>query len=190
MSGADTELEPRLRETLRVKAAQVPERAEAFDPALAPLGDGGGRGRAKASFPFLIAAAVAVVIAVAVGVVIALSGEDRHEPGGVAAPTGPAVARLEVHALPTLKFQADEFTTSAGINEIEFVDFGGTHALVFEDPALSYFGVTVPTGPTRGKVDLEAGRDYRIFCTIPGHRVAGMEAVIHVSAAPGSTPPG
>jgi plastocyanin len=134
---------------------------------------------------------VAVVIAIAVGVVVALGGEERNEPGGVAAaPTGPAVARLEVHALPTLKFQADEFTTSAGVNEIEFVDFGGTHALVFEDPALSYFGVSVPVGPNRGKVELEAGRDYRIFCVIPGHRAAGMEAVIHVAPPSGSAPAG
>ena len=103
---------------------------------------------------------------------------------GSAAPTGPAVASFEVDALPSLKFQADTFDTVAGINEIEYVDKGGTHTLVFSDPSLSYFLLAVPEGPFKGKVELGAGKEYDIYCTIPGHREAGMEAVVRVGDAP------
>lgn len=98
--------------------------------------------------------------------------------GGFVEPTGPAVATVEVDALPTLKFQSTEFTTQAGINEMKYVDKGGTHTLVFAEPSLAGFIVNVPPSSSK-KVDLKAG-DYTIFCSIPGHRAAGMEATLTV----------
>jgi plastocyanin len=127
-----------------------------------------------------------LVLVFSAGLITYGSGEAKEEEGGPAAPTGPAVAKFEVDAFAALKFQATEFTTAAGINEIEYVDKGGSHTLVFSDPSLSYFLLAVPGGPTKGKVLVDAGKDYDIYCTIPGHRAAGMEAVVHVTdvAAP------
>ena len=114
---------------------------------------------------------------------------ERNRPaGGVV--EGAPVARLAIAALPELRYDPAELTTVAGVNEIELVDRGGTHTLVFEDPALAWFRLEVPNGTARAKVELEPGRDYTFFCVIPGHRAAGMEGVIHVLAEDGpSTAP-
>jgi len=99
--------------------------------------------------------------------------------GGFKPPAGPPVASLDVEALPSLSFQATEFTTAAGVNQINYIDGGGTHTLVFSDPKLSGFELKVPQGPKTGKVDLKPGT-YTIYCTIPGHRAAGMQATVNV----------
>ena len=99
--------------------------------------------------------------------------------GGFQPPKGPAVASLDVEALPSLSFQAKDFTTAAGVNQINYIDGGGTHTLVFTDPKLSGFELKVPQGPKTGKVQLNPGT-YTIYCTIPGHRAAGMQATVNV----------
>ncbi len=86
------------------------------------------------------------------------------KPAGPKAPTGPAVNTLAVDALPTLSFQAKEFTVPPGVNKIDYVDKGGTHTLLFDQAQLSYFRLAVPEGPTSGKVDLAAGK-YTISAT-------------------------
>jgi plastocyanin len=95
-------------------------------------------------------------------------------------PTGAPVATLEVDVLPSLSFQAKDFTVPAGIVQINYIDLGGTHTLVFDNPKLSGFELSVPQGPTSGKVELQPGT-YTIYCTIPGHRQAGEQATITVT---------
>ncbi len=122
------------------------------------------------------------------------TGEE--EGGGFQEPPGPPVATLPVDALPTLKFQSDRFTVSpAGITEIVYRQVGGTHTLLFDDPKFEGFILRVPPETDRGKVKLEPG-NYTIYCNIPGHREAGMEAEVIVqegpapAAPPGEAPPG
>jgi hypothetical protein len=177
----ETELEPRLIETLRAKAAQIPAVTETFDPEvvdLAPPDPGPSRSRTV-----LIAAAVVLVVVATVGLVLAFADRDTGEPASPPPPE-PAAAVVAVDALPALKYQVPEFGTGAGLNEIVLTTFGGTHGLVFADPALRGFQLDASGsgGSDRGTVTLEAGRDYTIYCPIPGHRAAGMEAVIHVRA--------
>jgi plastocyanin len=128
----------------------------------------------------LLLVAFTIALIVSAGIVTLGASEEKGEAGGggYVPPTGPVVATLEVDALPTLKFQATEFTTKPGINEIKYVDKGGTHTLVFEEPEFAGFQLNVPPDDS-GKVDLPKG-EYTIFCTIPGHRAAGMEAVLKV----------
>ena len=128
----------------------------------------------------LLFVAFAFVLVVAAGFISLGPSEGGEEAGGggFVPPTGPAVATLEVDALPTLKFQADTFETKAGINEINYISEGGTHNLVFAEPEFAGFELQVP--PTdKGKIDLKAG-SYTIFCSIPGHRAAGMEATLTI----------
>ncbi|HEU5301744.1 MAG TPA: plastocyanin/azurin family copper-binding protein [Acidimicrobiia bacterium] len=135
--------------------------------------------RLQSSTLVLIVSA-AVVLIVSAGFV-SLGPSESHgegEASGYVEPTGPAVATLEVDALPSLKFQASEFTTKAGINEIVYLDKGGTHTLLFEESEFAGFKLQVPPDDS-GKIDLPAGT-YTIFCDVPGHQAAGMEATLTV----------
>jgi len=106
------------------------------------------------------------------------SEETKAAGGGFKQPAGPPVATLEVDALASLSFQAKEFSVPAGVIQINYNDVsGGTHTLLFTDPKLSGFQLDVPQGPKTGKVDLKPGT-YTIYCSIPGHRAAGMQATV------------
>jgi plastocyanin len=106
------------------------------------------------------------------------SEESGTAGGGFVEPKGPAVATVEVDAEPSLHFQSKAFTTKAGVNLFKYVDKGGTHTLVFAEAELAGFELKVPPND-QGKVDLKPGT-YTIFCTIPGHRAAGMQATVTV----------
>lgn len=136
--------------------------------------------RLRSSTLTMVLASSAVVLLTAGSIVLGHS-EEHKLGGGAKAPTGPAVGMLSVDALPTLHFQAKEFSVPAGIIDVKYNDQGGTHTLVFDKPDLSYFQLAVPGGPTQGKVALTPG-SYTIYCTIPGHRAAGMEATVTVAA--------
>jgi hypothetical protein len=125
-----------------------------------------------------------------------LGASEPHEEGGggYQEPAGEAINTLEVDALPNLRFGSggqptSEFTAPGGINLIKYIDVGGTHTLVFEG-AFPGFELAVPTGLAQAKVDLAPDTDYVIYCTIPGHRAAGMEADLKVGAAGGTPEPG
>ena len=127
----------------------------------------------------IVAFAVALITSAGIVSLGASEAKEKAAGGGYVAPTGKPVATVEVDALPTLTFQAKEFTTKAGINLIKYNDKGGTHTLVFDDPKLAGFELKVPPDDS-GKVDLKPG-SYVVYCTIPGHRAAGMQATIKVS---------
>jgi uncharacterized cupredoxin-like copper-binding protein len=122
----------------------------------------------------------ALILVVSAGLVsLGPSEEKEAAAGGYVEPKGKPVNTVEVDALPALKFQSKTFTTTAGINEMKYVDKGGTHTLNFDDPKLSGFQIRVP--PTGSlKVDLKPGK-YTIFCNIPGHEAAGMKATLTVT---------
>jgi plastocyanin len=96
---------------------------------------------------------------------------------GLVNPKGPAVATLQIQAFPALHFQATQFTVKAGIVDIQYVSEGGNHTLAFDDPKYASFLLMAPGGPTSAKVLLKPG-SYVVFCTVPGHRQAGMQATI------------
>ena len=96
---------------------------------------------------------------------------------GFVNPKGAPVATLEIDALPALHFQATQFTVKAGIVDIHYVSEGGNHTLAFDDPRYASFLLMAPSGPTTAKVLLKPG-SYVVYCTIPGHRAAGMQATI------------
>jgi plastocyanin len=115
--------------------------------------------------------------------------EEAAGGGGYQQPSGPPVAALEVQALPSNTFQATQFSVPAGIIQVNYVQVGGTHTLVFDNPQFTGFQLAVPQGPKAGKVELTPG-DYTIYCTIPGHRAAGMQATVTATPAEGAPPAG
>jgi len=133
----------------------------------------------------LVAAVVAVGIVMMAGVVVFSRSEPTRvdTTGGYREPTEPATSVLAVEALPQLRFNVSELSVQAGVVEVRYVGHGGTHTLVFERPDLDGFELQV-SGEEEdvGKVRLAPG-EYVIHCDVPGHRAAGMEAVISVVPA-------
>jgi plastocyanin len=151
--------------------------------------------------PDLRTSTLAVMVAIlflfigATGLTTIGSAEDKSaEASGPAfqEPTGDPVGTTEVVAEANLSFNAKNFDTAAGVNQIDYVLGGGTHTLVFVEKEFTGFELEVSPSKQKdsGKVELESGT-YTIYCTLPGHRAAGMEATITVSgeapAAGGST---
>lgn len=140
-----------------------------------------------AAFPEIRTSSLVVGLSVMMLVVL-MAGSlvlGASEPHGEATaafvePKGPAINTLEVDALPELSFQAKRFDVPGGINLIKYIDKGGTHTLVFANNAFPGFLLSVPTGKNAAKVDLKPKTTYTIYCTVPGHRAAGMEADIVV----------
>jgi uncharacterized cupredoxin-like copper-binding protein len=96
-----------------------------------------------------------------------------------AEPTGAADFTQQVDA-SNFHFQADNFDIPAGIVEIKYVSLEGSHTLAFDEPQFSYVNLAVPSGKDAAKIDAVQGQKYTIYCTLPGHRTAGMQATLTV----------
>ena len=107
--------------------------------------------------------------------------EEAAAAGG-GAPAGP----IEVHTLDALKFDPSEFEASPG-QEIHVINDGVMqHDFIIDelDMATDLLNngeeqtVTVPD-------DAEVGQSYTYYCSVPGHRQAGMEGTMTIVAAGG-----
>lgn len=110
----------------------------------------------------------------AVALAAACGGDDGDDLPEVEGETSP---RFEVHA-DEMTFDPDAVAVAAGDVEVVLTNDGTIlHDLRVEDQA---FILEANAGQTvEGRITLEEGR-YRYFCSIPGHREAGMEGVIEV----------
>ena len=102
----------------------------------------------------------------------ACGGDD-----GDAAPDCEPTASLTVGADDDLDFDAESYEVEAGCIEVTYRNDGNiAHTLVIDDVD----GFKLEVGDVdRGAVDLEAGT-YRMFCDLPAHEAAGMEAELAV----------
>ncbi|HEY7133926.1 MAG TPA: plastocyanin/azurin family copper-binding protein [Acidimicrobiia bacterium] len=134
------------------------------------------------SLVMLVAGGLGILLAA--GSVVVGHADEHKASGPKHPPFGPPVGTLNVTALPSLTFDAKAYSLTGGTGTytVNYIDGGGTHTLVFDDPSLSYFQLGVPGGPKTGQVILTAGKTYTIYCTIPGHRQAGMQATVTVGA--------
>jgi plastocyanin len=135
--------------------------------------------RMRTSTKILLTATFIGIIISAGLISLGPSEESEEAGGGFVEPTGAPINTLTVDALPSIKFQAKEFTVPAGINLIKYIDKGGTHTLTFAEQPYTAFFLNVPPDD-ESKIDLKPGT-YTIYCTIPGHRAQGMEATLTVT---------
>jgi plastocyanin len=127
------------------------------------------------------------VLALALGV--AACGGDDDDEGGAAQPPaetdtgGGGGQTLQLAADPSgaLKFDTTELTGSAGEVTIELTnDSGLEHDVAIEGNGVEEQSETITEGTTSVTANLEPG-EYEFFCTVDGHRAAGMEGTLTVN---------
>ncbi len=117
------------------------------------------------------------VVAVA-SVALAACGGGGDDDGGGAATSDDGTVQMEAG---DLFFDPEEYSAEAG--ELEFVveNVGAVEHDVVVEEAGDASVVHVEPGQTgSGTIDLESGT-YTVYCSIPGHREAGMEVTLNVS---------
>jgi plastocyanin len=97
--------------------------------------------------------------------------------GGSSTPSSLSGADVTVHAKDTLKFDKSEYTAKAGTVKIGYVNDGNIPHTLQIDGQPNFQKLTLNShGQSQiGSVDLPPGT-YQIYCDIPGHRSAGMQA--------------
>lgn len=108
-------------------------------------------------------------------------GAAQPQEEASAEPQGPAIGTLTVDAT-NFQFQAPNFDVPPGIIEIKYVSKEGSHTLAFDEPQFAYFLLAQPGGKDASKIEAVDGETYTIYCTLPGHRAAGMESTMTVKA--------
>ncbi|HEY2812457.1 MAG TPA: plastocyanin/azurin family copper-binding protein [Acidimicrobiales bacterium] len=92
-----------------------------------------------------------------------------------------AGADVTVHAKDTLKFDKGEYTAKAGPLKLGYLDDGSLqHTLLIDGQSGFKLSVSGKGQSQVGEVTLAPGT-YQIYCDIPGHRAAGMQANLVVS---------
>jgi plastocyanin len=133
----------------------------------------------------VVGAVAPVTLAALLLVACGDGGRDDGVAGGGASPeSGPdAGTSLAVEA-HDIEFDRDAYRIAAGPAEVRYVQEGALpHSLVIEAAdGGDVDGFKLEVGDVdadSGTVDLPAG-DYVIYCDVPGHRDAGMEAELEV----------
>jgi plastocyanin len=109
---------------------------------------------------------------------------EVEQPANGAAEDGDGATTLQVTADPdgALEFEQESLTAPAGEVTIDFENASSVpHDVVIEDSEGNDVGGTeVITGGTDSvTLELEPG-DYTFYCSVPGHREAGMEGPMTV----------
>jgi plastocyanin len=138
-------------------------------------------GTPAASRATMAITAVLVLATMATAVTTASKPEHAEQAG---APAGGG-ATLEVSADPSgrLAFEQKSLTARAGRIEIDFVNRAPLmHDVRIEGPGGRQLGGTrqITNSQTTATVTLQPGR-YTFYCSVPGHRQAGMQGRLTVS---------
>jgi plastocyanin len=104
--------------------------------------------------------------------------------GATGAGGGGAGGVIRISADPggKLEFQQKSVTAKAGRNKIEFNNPASIpHDVKVEENGKDIGGTEVVTdGTAEATVQLDAGEPYTFYCSVPGHRQAGMEGKLTV----------
>ena len=130
--------------------------------------------------------ALVMVIVVSAGLMAlgpSLGHGDEEASTQLAQPAGPPGATVQVEALASFRYNAEDYGAPAGIIQLDIFGAPG-HNLQFR--AVDYEGFPIGTIeglPVSGKVELDPGQ-YYFYCTVPGHEALGMHANLTVAEAP------
>lgn len=136
-----------------------------------------------AAIPKLRTSSLAITMVVVAAVVMLAGsltlGEAENKEVASAEPTGDAIGTLQIDAT-NFQFQAPNFDVPPGIIELKYVSKEGSHTLAFDEPQFSYVLLSQPGGKDAVKFEAATGGKYTIYCTLPGHRAAGMVSTVTV----------
>jgi plastocyanin len=112
------------------------------------------------------------------------SGTSPEESGGSAeGGTAGGGAALDIEAAPSgLAYASDSASAEAGKVTVNFTNPQPlTHDVAIEDSSGKTIGKTelIAEGSDSATVDLKPG-EYTFYCSVPGHREAGMEGTLSV----------
>lgn len=111
-------------------------------------------------------------------------GGEKAGGGGEQAGGGEAGAlKFEADPSGALAFTTTEASTGAGKVTVEFNNpQAAPHDVAIEDPSGKTVGQTdvITESSASTTVDLKSG-DYTFYCSVPGHREAGMEGTLTVN---------
>lgn len=115
--------------------------------------------------------------AIAVALVIAGCGGGDDAPADAPAGTGEVTVEAG-----DLFYDPETLSATAGEIAFTLVNIGDAeHDLVIEEVGdVVVIGNIAPGETGTGSIELEAGT-YTVYCDVPGHREAGMEATLNVS---------
>ncbi|MGH2979524.1 MAG: cupredoxin domain-containing protein [Solirubrobacterales bacterium] len=101
--------------------------------------------------------------------------------GGTGAGGGGGTIRVAADPGGDLAFEQESLTAEPGRNTIEFTNEASLpHDVKVEQDGEEIGGTEVVTGGTaEATVELERG-EYTFYCSVPGHRQAGMEGSLNV----------
>jgi len=135
-----------------------------------PSSKGGRRGVIGVSFLLVLGATSMAVVT---------AGEDTHEGEAAAAVSG----EFDLAADPSgaIAYDKSEGNVEAGTVTIKLTNESSLEHNVAVAQGSRQLGVspTIKGSETELKLDLKAG-EYEFYCTIPGHRQAGMEGTLSV----------
>lgn len=127
-----------------------------------------------------------LLIALMLGLAACGGGNDEGATGGgatTAATGGGGGSTLQVAAEEAaLAYDKTSLEASAGEVTIEFTNPSGlSHNVTLEGPGVEDEGTdTIRSGNTSVTLDLQAG-EYTFYCSVDGHRAAGMEGKLVVN---------
>lgn len=110
------------------------------------------------------------------------AAESGEKSGGGAKAGGGSAVEFEADPNGELAYTTTEATAKAGKVTVDFNNPQGlTHDVAIEDEAGKTVGQTelIAEGETSTSVNLKPGT-YTYYCTVPGHREAGMEGTLVV----------
>lgn len=116
------------------------------------------------------------------GVLLAACGGGTETPAGEAPPESDAAAdgsTLQLVGTDRLTFDPDTLTAPTGEITIELTSDNVVHDVVIEELDDLQVVEAAPGSTDTGTVELKAG-EYTFYCSVPGHRAAGMEGVLIV----------
>lgn len=120
-----------------------------------------------------------LTLAVLAAIALGACGDTDDESSNATPDAGDGGAQLEVVA-EDIAFGDDSYEATAGAVDVRYVNDGAIpHTLLIEDVDGFKLAVDGSGDEDTGTVELEAGT-YTLYCDIPGHREAGMEATLDV----------